>query len=235
MLFRRIIPIVALFLIFGENGALAFYFDRNISNGQKNYQQKQYEQAFNDYLEAQIDHPGNQKLQYNLGNSAYKSGKYVEAETIFSALSRSGEQKIRQKSTYNLGNTLYRQGKLEEAAQAYRDALKLDSQDLQAKKNLEKVLTEIKKKKEEKEQQKKQDQEKKNKNEKGENKEKKQNDNKEEPPKEKEKSQSQPEQQVKNKKEAEKWLEAVRDFNREVNINNARQKNKQYYRGSKDW
>lgn len=234
MFFRRIIYFVFLFLLFGETAVFAVYFDQRISSGQKNYQQKQYEQAFNDYLEAQIDHPGNQKLQYNLGNAAYKSGKYAEAETIFSALTRSGEPKLRQKAAYNLGNTLYRQGKLEGAVQAYREALKLDNQDLQAKKNLEKVLAEMKKKKEEKEQQKKQDKEKKDKDEKGENKEKEQNGNKEEPPQEK--PQNQPEQKsVKNKKEAEKWLEAVRDFQREVNINNARQKNQQYYRGSKDW
>ena len=47
------------------------------------------------------------------------------------------KKELKEKYTYNLGNSYFKQGKLEEAESSYVEALKLDSNDIQAKKNLE--------------------------------------------------------------------------------------------------
>ena len=141
----------------------AISFNSSILSAEKNYKEKNYNKAYEDYKKAQIDEPSNKVLKYNLGNTAYKLGKYEDAENVFKNLAKETESKeLKQKSTYNLGNAYYKQAKLEEAEKAYEEALKLDGNDLSAKKNLEKVREELKKRK--KDEQDRKDNQKKNKN-----------------------------------------------------------------------
>src|SRR5690606_11437544 len=84
-----------------------------------------------------------------LASSAYKKGDLELAEKNFRDLSenKSFDSKFRANSYYNLGNTFFKQFKLEDAERAYLDTLKLNPEDVQAKKNLEKVREELKKQK----------------------------------------------------------------------------------------
>ena len=53
-------------------------------------------------------------------------------------------QSLEAQALYNLGNAMYRQGKLEEAVEYYKKTLELDPEDEDARKNLEFVREEIK-------------------------------------------------------------------------------------------
>ncbi|MBI5426703.1 MAG: tetratricopeptide repeat protein, partial [Nitrospinae bacterium] len=88
------------------------------------------------FQDAQADRPGDPRLAYNLGNSAYKLGKFDEAVHAYSKTT-AADSTLKQKSLYNAGNALFRLGKLEEAVSAYKEALKLDPNDMDSKFNLE--------------------------------------------------------------------------------------------------
>jgi Ca-activated chloride channel family protein len=131
---------------FAGQKSFAFSWDSKAAEAEKNYRAGNFAQAFENYKQAQIEDPGNEKLKYNLGNTSYKLGKFDEASNIYKSLAAGAQEKnLKEKSFYNLGNTYYRLGKLEDSEKSYMEALKLDSNDMQAKKNLEKVREEMKK------------------------------------------------------------------------------------------
>jgi len=134
------------FMFFLTNKANAFSFDSKIKNAENFYNKKDYKKSVENYQKAQIESPKNDLLKYNLGDAEYKAGNFENAEKLFKSLTDSTKKsELKEKAWYNLGNTYYRQGKLEEAEKSYKEALKIDANDLQAKKNLEKVQEEIKK------------------------------------------------------------------------------------------
>jgi Ca-activated chloride channel family protein len=243
-----------------SNQTFAFTWDSKISEAEKNYKAGNYQKAFDNYKQAQIEDPGNESLKYNMGNTSYKLGKFDEASNIFKGLTESAtNNQLKEKYTYNLGNSYYKLGKLEEAEKSYVEALKLDSNDIQAKKNLEKVREELKKRKQNekdrknKDKNKPDDKNKKNKdkpdnkgqdnkrNEQNKPEDKgKENNNKPEPDKQKqqkgnEQQQPQPKKGI-SKEEAEKWLNAVKDNNKEITKKQVQKKAAQQgYRSGKDW
>lgn len=131
-------------------------FNSKISEGEKYYQNKDYQKAFESYKQAQVEEPNNNALKYNLASTAYRLGKFDESEKLFDSLTDSENKDMKQKAFYNLGNTQYKLSKLEEAEKSYIEALKLNPDDISAKKNLEKVREEIKKRKKEDQDRKKQ-------------------------------------------------------------------------------
>lgn len=135
--------------------------DDNIEKGLASYNAGDYETALQKFTDAQIDHPDDPLLDYNLGNTYYKTRRFEEAATSYQrVLSRSPDPKLKERAWYNLGNTSYKQGKLEDAVNQYLEALKLDPQDEAARKNLEKTREEIRRRLEQNKQQQQQQQQK---------------------------------------------------------------------------
>ncbi len=135
-----------------------------IKEGMKNYKQQKYDLALKGFIDAQIEAPEDAQLSYNIGNAYYKMNNYDEAvKSFLNSAAKAKDIKLQEKSYYNLGNSFYRQGKLQEAVQYYQQALELDPDDTDAKRNLEFVREEIKRRmneeKERKEQQQCQNQE----------------------------------------------------------------------------
>ncbi|MDA0690555.1 MAG: tetratricopeptide repeat protein [Nitrospinae bacterium] len=145
-----------LLLLFGTEAGWAASASSAIQEGIVDYQQKDYAKAESNFSKAAQELPDNPNLNYNLGNSQYKAGKFKEAlQTYTKAMVEESPPELKGKALYNTGNALFRLGKLEEAATAYKKALEVDPKDMDAKFNLEFVREQLKKKKEE---QKKQDQ-----------------------------------------------------------------------------
>lgn len=79
-------------------------------------------------------------LAYNLGVLAYKAGNLERSASSFrESIDLSGDRALRGKAYYNLGNifTLIKQPKI--AAEMYRDALRINPKDWDAKYNLERL------------------------------------------------------------------------------------------------
>jgi hypothetical protein len=91
------------------------------------------------------------ELHYNLGTALLRTGRQAEAEEHFARALQSVEPDLRQRTYYNLGNRYLEAARagppdgarfLDAAAEAYRNALRLDPRDVDAKWNLELALRE---------------------------------------------------------------------------------------------
>lgn len=117
-------------------------FGRTVSSlnksGNKLYKEKKYEAALKKYKEAQVRAPENMILDYNMGCAFYKQDSLQSAAKSFLKIISSLEDKsTKEKAYYNLGNTLFRSGDLKGAIEAYKSALRLNPEDMDAKINLE--------------------------------------------------------------------------------------------------
>lgn len=116
-----------------------------VEKGRELYAQEKYDEALNAFVDAQIEHPEDSRLKFNIASSKYMMKNYEEALTGFLDVAATArDASLEERALYNAGNTLYRQGKLEQAAQYYAKALELDPEDNDARQNLEFVREEIK-------------------------------------------------------------------------------------------
>lgn len=128
--------------------ALVLAQDENaaIREGNKLYHQGQYEKALPAYQKAVEQNPNSSTARYNLANARYRTSNLEEAEKSFDELiQKTNEKNYKEKGYYNKGVTLTKQKKLLESIQAYKNALKLDPTDEDARFNLQKALQELKK------------------------------------------------------------------------------------------
>ena len=115
--------------------------EKLIQRGNEDFAKYLYEDALEAYQEAQIESPQLPQPYYNAANVFYRQGDYLQAlEQLSTALKLSEEDSLKQNSYYNLGNNSYNSQELEHAVDAYRAALLIDSNDLDAKYNLELAL-----------------------------------------------------------------------------------------------
>ncbi len=144
------VPVTAIALLCFMVGHAVHTSASSFREGVKFYRQKEYEKASSAFTEALVKRPEAAELHYNLGNAAYKMKDYKKAEKSFlTAIARAKDERLKEKAWFNLGNTFFRQGRLVDAIAAYRQALKIDPQDKDAKRNLaftERLLKKMKRK-----------------------------------------------------------------------------------------
>jgi Ca-activated chloride channel homolog len=107
------------------------------------YEAGDYDRALEGFVERRVARPEDPQLQLNVGSAYYQLGDYQAAEQEYKGATEAKRVPMRAEALYNLGNSAYRQGRLEEAVGLYQDALALDSEDEDAKYNLEFVQREI--------------------------------------------------------------------------------------------
>lgn len=107
------------------------------------YKNGNYEEAEQLYISAIEQEPDNAKLYFNLGNARAKQGKIEEAIDSFMeyrSLVESPEEKAL--AEYNIGTLLADNKQWKPAASHFKNALKLNPQDLDTKHNFERALAE---------------------------------------------------------------------------------------------
>lgn len=137
--------------------------DKNISAGNEFYKQQQYDKAAEEYKKAITINPANGTAKFNLANTMTKQGKQGEAmRSLTEIADNTKETDLKSKSFYNKGVILTQQKRLEESIESYKNALRQNPDDKEARENLQKALLELKKKEKPKQQdqKKKQDQKK---------------------------------------------------------------------------
>lgn len=130
---------------------------RETERGNALYEQREFAEARDRYMNAQADRPDARELDFNIAGTFYEEG---DAQRAIASLAKVAADTavaapLRASASYNLGNALYRTNALDRAVDAYRQALRLDPADLDAKHNLELAM----KKKQEQESEKEQDKE----------------------------------------------------------------------------
>lgn len=113
-------------------------FNDKAREGNRAYERGDYETAASLYMEAIQQEPENARLYFNLGNALAKMGKAQEAAAAWDQFKELNESPVeKSKAVYNQGNTAAEQKEWDKALKSYRDALKLNPNDLDAKHNYE--------------------------------------------------------------------------------------------------
>jgi len=110
------------------------------TRGIKQYAAGEFDAA-GESFERAIEHdPLSHTLQFNRGAALYRQGRYDEAAGDFALAGKTGDQELARDAMYNLGNTHFKASDLKSAIEAYKEALRLDPNDAEAKHNLELAL-----------------------------------------------------------------------------------------------
>ena len=181
--------------------------------GNELYKKQQFDKAAEEYKKAAEVNAKNPKAQYNLGNALYKSKKPEDAEKAFDlAADNTKDEMSKSKALYNKGVTLSSRQKLPESIDAYKESLRLNSQDEEARQNLQKALNELKKQQ--------------------------QNQQKQQNKQDKQQNQKQPQQQQNNsklnQKQVEQMLSALRKDEKKLQ-QDIQKKNNMGRPNAKDW
>jgi Ca-activated chloride channel family protein len=122
--------------------------DKKIRSGNEFYKQQLFDKAAAAYGKAIDADPGNGSAKFNLANTLYKQNKQDEAVNVFTEVTGNIERAdLKAKAYYNKGAVLSRQKRLEESIEAYKNALRFNPDDKEARENLQKALLELKNKK----------------------------------------------------------------------------------------
>lgn len=148
-----------LFSLAGTSFLQAQTADALIRQGNRFYNKKDYEQSITNYEKALKKSPGNPDAFFNNADALYRKNDYEKAAASYDdVLQSKADENTRQSAYYNKGVAMIRQKKLEESIDAWKNALRLNSTDSEARDNLVKALLEKKKKDEQEQQQNKKDQ-----------------------------------------------------------------------------
>jgi len=108
------------------------------------YKKKNYDKALIEYQKILEKDRDNQEILYNIGNTCYRKNDYERAEKCYKRINTLKNKELKFRALYNLGNTFYKANKIDQALQAYKQALSVNSEDKDAKFNIE-FINKIKK------------------------------------------------------------------------------------------
>ena len=184
-----------------------------VRKGNQLYKDGDYDRSIAEYERAIKLDPQLSAANFNFGNALFRKEKWEDAQKNFeTVIQNSKEDAVRQKAFYNKGVSLTKQKKLEESIEAYKQALRMNSVDEDARVNLQKALLELKKQNDTQNQnEQKQDQK----------------------PKQKEKPK--PQQSKLNKREVERLLKALHQKEQEVQQKMQKNRPRGVTPPEKDW
>jgi tetratricopeptide (TPR) repeat protein len=232
-----------------------------VRKGNKDFSNGNYNEAEINYRKALDKNPVNSTAQFNLGDAMYQQENYEKAAEVFSASDISKKSSTEKSDIYyNLGNSKLKAGKADEAMAAYKQALRENPSNDDARYNLEylrqKQQQNQDQNKDDKQDKDKQDQDKQNQDKQDQDKQdqdkqdqdkKEQNQDQQEQNKDQQQNQQdqKPEQGQQNeqqaqkisKKDAERMLEALKNNEKKTleNLKKAKKQNAKVIKSEKDW
>jgi len=124
-----------------------------VRSGNENYNIDSLTTAISQYEEAMILDPKLEEAKFNLGDAYYKQGKFADAASTFDELAKTSSSKEMQSNAhFNQGNSLMEMQKFEGAINSYKNSMKANPQNNDARYNYEyarKMLVEQKKQEQE--------------------------------------------------------------------------------------
>lgn len=108
-----------------------------VRRGNRQFDRERYDRSVDSYTRALEAKPGCFEAGYNLSNALFRSERYDKAEQTLKGFvaDSTRTEKERAEAYYNLGNTQFMQQKLQEALESYRNSLRLNPEDMEAKYN----------------------------------------------------------------------------------------------------
>lgn len=131
------------FLLFSLE-ALAQRSTTYVAKGNEYYLQLEFALAEDQYRKALEVEPRNAEARYNLGNALMQQKKYKAAIEEYGLLTTENKN-LQAAAHYNTGVSYTKQKDLPASIEAYKAALRINSADKEARENLQKALSELKK------------------------------------------------------------------------------------------
>lgn len=137
---------MVIYFITKANDAKAQSTNSLLRTGNTSYNKEKYNNATESYSKALQQAPKDVRANFNQGDALFKLNQLDKAKEHYQITANaSTNTDIKAKAHYNIGNVLYKQEKWEESAKSYKESLKLNPKDEQAKYNLMMALAKIKK------------------------------------------------------------------------------------------
>ena len=133
---QGLVALVVLLSLTACGASAASYNNR----GNEKFESGEYDAALDDYTSARLEEPDLPEPYYNGGNSFYRKGDLDKAQLQLNQSARRAAGDTAQQTHYNLGNTFFQQQNWAEAIEAYKEALRINPEDWDAKHNLELAL-----------------------------------------------------------------------------------------------
>lgn len=134
---RKFILLVLLAAVAATASAQKYPERSQVRKGNRAFDKGEWERSIERYKRAAELSPGNYEAVYNTGNALYKAEKFDQAEkTLLAAAAdtlRSAQE--RAEAFFNLGDAQFRQEKYREALESYKNSLRLNPSDREAKYN----------------------------------------------------------------------------------------------------
>lgn len=108
-----------------------------VRRGNRQFGRERYERSVDSYTRALEASPSCFEAGYNLSNALFRSERYDKAEQTLKGFvaDSTRSDKDRADAYYNLGNMQFMQQKLQEALESYKNSLRLNPEDMEAKYN----------------------------------------------------------------------------------------------------
>ena len=109
-------------------------------DGNEAFANQNFQDALDAYMRVNEKNPDIPELYYNTGNTYYRQDRYDEAINQMVKTIEISDDKLLQDTHFNLGNIYFQKQQLPQAIEEYKNALRLNSTDQDAKYNLELAL-----------------------------------------------------------------------------------------------
>lgn len=223
MLKARSVIFILLSLSIGSN-LRAQTTDALIRRGNHFYNKQEYDQSLFNYEKALKKSPGNPDANFNLGDALYRKSDYEKAAGSYDdVLQSKADGNIRQGAYYNKGVAMIRQKKIDESIDAWKNALRLNPADNDARENLVRALREKKKQEQQDQQNKK------------ENPDKKKSEDKQKKDKNQQDNNPRPQQSKLTKQQVEQYLRSLEQREKDVQDKMNQNKTHTLSQPDKDW
>ena len=113
------------------------------AGGNSAFRSGNYNSALRNYEQAQGVAPDQIELMYNTGNTLYRQREYGEARERFRDVLVNSDEDMSRLSLFNLGNAYFNAFQFANAVEAYKEVLRIDPGDQDAKHNLELALSQL--------------------------------------------------------------------------------------------
>lgn len=155
-LLKRLLPVTAVFalLVLISAGAEAQTHRSLVNKGNESYEEGRFADAEAEYKKALQTNPISPSATFNVGDAYYKQERFDEASRSFQTFAATNKNpESSSKAMYNIGNTLYKQNKFQESVDAYKQSLRLNPNDDEARYNLELAKEKLKQQQQQQQQQ----------------------------------------------------------------------------------
>ncbi len=116
---------------------------RHNNAGNEHFDQSAYDDAIAEYQLAQVDEPDLAEPYYNAANAYNRQGQIEAALAQTEQALKTADPVLAARAWYNLGNAFFDAEQWPQAIEAYKEALRLQSDDPDAKHNLELALQKL--------------------------------------------------------------------------------------------